>query len=548
MMVIYHISWADAHAAVFSTALDAFIAMFVMRWEIFPHFLVRSGHAVLILHRCKAHRQVSNGLPMEAILVCLHVSELGEPSLAVIELTDERFDPLMHHLVSSLVARLGESPATGRTRKRPLSTMSSLMGLQVANLGESLPAAAEIWLESRVGSLVDLEVGFLREGFGARSQVTLIVLFPLRALRWQPILWLALELISKAAQRIAAAASGLDSLHQGIHLIQAFFPVRSLLQFRVLRRPIQRGRRRGCFRFDCRQLLLLRQLPTCMVRLRLFGPCIRQTKNLPWSNGIGAYQGWWNKRVEVEARSAAVPVSAIVGHMAELLECRPIDVLRYGQAGRQLHRTVQILTLHSRRIWSSWPRHVTKGYKLCPVDPYRGPVAWTRKGFEVWNCRVIRCMGTKKKGATIYWFSTLSLVFVLRKGVKSHMLHQRACSAMTNVKSRSPHVSRMMSNGLEDASDTRKPPIRRITLALPGWQGPKTRVRRARILWQIWSQKGRGAGRTEACIAISHRDWRPHEAQSGATVRREDGEERRALQQRRGWGPEYSQLPPAPTG
>jgi hypothetical protein len=122
----------------------------------------------------KPRLQPPDGVDVEFVLVRFQIAKLGELFLAVIESAGERLRSGMHDLVCPDIAVLGESFAADVAVIGPFAGVSTLVGLEVAELAEALAAGGFFTHEgfdAGVGAAVDLEVGFLVEGFAAAGDV-----------------------------------------------------------------------------------------------------------------------------------------------------------------------------------------------------------------------------------------------------------------------------------------------------------------------------------------------------------------------------------------
>lgn len=116
---------------------------------------------------------------MELILMGLKIAQLSKLLATSIQLAGEWFGSLVYNLVRSNVAPLCKLLATVLARKWSLTSVSALMRLQIAHLGEFLATArlcARIWLVSAVCTSVDLEMSFLEKAFVASLEFTLVSL------------------------------------------------------------------------------------------------------------------------------------------------------------------------------------------------------------------------------------------------------------------------------------------------------------------------------------------------------------------------------------
>lgn len=105
--------------------------------------------------------------------MALQIAQLRESLPAGVELADERLSRGVHDLVRPDVAVLGEGFAANVAVVGPFAGVSAFVGLEIAELGEALPAVgmgADEWFGAGMGTGVDFEVGFLGEGFGAGRQ------------------------------------------------------------------------------------------------------------------------------------------------------------------------------------------------------------------------------------------------------------------------------------------------------------------------------------------------------------------------------------------
>jgi hypothetical protein len=111
---------------------------------------------------------------VEFILVGFQIAELRELFLTIVESAGERLRGRVHDLVCPDVAVLSKSFAADVAVVGPFASVSTLVGLEVAELAEALAAGGFFTHEgfdAGVGAAVDLEVGFLVEGFAAAGDV-----------------------------------------------------------------------------------------------------------------------------------------------------------------------------------------------------------------------------------------------------------------------------------------------------------------------------------------------------------------------------------------
>jgi hypothetical protein len=118
--------------------------------------------------------QPPNRRTVELILMTLQIPQLREMLAAFIKFTSVRFRRRVHDLVRADIAVLGERFPADVAVVGPLAGVAALVGFEVAELGEALAAGgffAEEGFDAGVRAGVDVEVGFLVEGFVAAGEI-----------------------------------------------------------------------------------------------------------------------------------------------------------------------------------------------------------------------------------------------------------------------------------------------------------------------------------------------------------------------------------------
>jgi hypothetical protein len=117
---------------------------------------------------------------MKLILVRLQISQLRELLPALVQLAGVRLRGRVDDFVGAHISVLRESFAADVAVVGALAGMAPLVGFEVAELAEALAAGgffADEGLDARVDAGVDVEVGFLAEGFVAAGEGAFVLLF-----------------------------------------------------------------------------------------------------------------------------------------------------------------------------------------------------------------------------------------------------------------------------------------------------------------------------------------------------------------------------------
>jgi len=121
---------------------------------------------VALMKVLKGLAKSADSLLMKLVLVTFQVAELSELLVAFVKTASEGLCCCVNNLVCSYVATLSECLAAELTAIRTLASVTTLMCLEVSQLGETLTTAglfADEGLDTSVCPCVDLEVCLLVE-------------------------------------------------------------------------------------------------------------------------------------------------------------------------------------------------------------------------------------------------------------------------------------------------------------------------------------------------------------------------------------------------
>lgn len=132
---------------------------------------------VSVLDGGELGRQSADGGDVEFVLVGFEIAELRKLLAAVIETTEVRLGLIVDDLVGADVPALRESLPTDLAMVWTFSSVPSFVRLQISKLGEAATTSrffAWVWLDSGMGSLMNIEMRLLIETLGAILDCTLI--------------------------------------------------------------------------------------------------------------------------------------------------------------------------------------------------------------------------------------------------------------------------------------------------------------------------------------------------------------------------------------
>ena len=165
---------AGGDGACLATALDTLIAVLIMLVEVLKKFLVLLGNITLSGEPGKHGNESLDGVLVEIVLMRLHVSELGEGFIAVIELADKRLHTLVSLLVGADVATLSKGLPAETAGEGLLASVAAHVRLEVASLREceaTVLPGADVGLGAGVGAAVDVQMSLLYEAFVAHGPI-----------------------------------------------------------------------------------------------------------------------------------------------------------------------------------------------------------------------------------------------------------------------------------------------------------------------------------------------------------------------------------------
>ena len=154
--------------------------MLIQPNKILPHRPLPLLHHIPLSNILKPPPQPPNRLHVKLILMRLQIPQLREVLLAPVQLARVRLRGRVHDLVGPYVAVLRERLAADVARVGSLARVPAFVRFEVAELAEALTAqrfGAEEGLDACVHAGVDVEVGFLAEGFGAAWGGAFVLLF-----------------------------------------------------------------------------------------------------------------------------------------------------------------------------------------------------------------------------------------------------------------------------------------------------------------------------------------------------------------------------------
>lgn len=127
----------------------------------------------------KSKFEVADSFSVEFVLMRLEVAELSEVLVAVVQLADEGLDTLMNNPVGVDIAALSEFLSAKIACVGFLAGVSTLVSLEVTQLGEALTAEGMLAMErfdAGVGAQVDVEMSLLHEALCATPRRAMVLL------------------------------------------------------------------------------------------------------------------------------------------------------------------------------------------------------------------------------------------------------------------------------------------------------------------------------------------------------------------------------------